>query len=349
MTADKDLFTPPDADQTQDAKQESPGEKYTGKTPGQLLRAAREERALTPQQVADSLRLRAAIIDMIEADEYEKLAAPAFVRGYLRSFSKAVEADLSEVLKAYENMGYGASTKPNLSMQSFSKRQVLERNDNRLKWFSYLIIVIVLALAVIWWWQDSDFSMDAIFGSGSPQTEVARGSTTGQTPNRIEITEKTDDSVALPETRGETTGYMPVGVEQIPESEVSAADVSTAEVVPEPVIISPTPVPSADIPGSTPADVSATDDPAVEAGLTDVDEVSLAMTFSDSCWVKVTDATGEDIAIGVKQPGYHMPLTGQPPFDIILCKPEAVELTYQGEEVDLSAYRRNRSVTLTLN
>ncbi len=336
MTADKDLFTPPDADQTQDAKPESPGEKYTGKTPGQLLRAAREERALTPQQVADSLRLRAAIIDMIEADEYEKLAAPAFVRGYLRSFSKAVEADLSEVLKAYENMGYGASTKPNLSMQSFSKRQVLERNDNRLKWFSYLVIVIVLALAVIWWWQDSDFSMDAIFGSGSPQTDqVARGSTTGQTPNRIEITQDTDDSVTLPETETDAPGTItPVGVEQIPESEVSAADVSTAEVVPEPVIISPTPVPSADIPGSTPADV---------------DEVSLAMTFSDSCWVKVTDATGEDIAIGVKQPGYHMPLTGQPPFDIILCKPEAVELTYQGEEVDLSAYRRNRSVTLTLN
>ncbi|KFZ31325.1 hypothetical protein IDSA_00910 [Pseudidiomarina salinarum] len=344
MTADKDLFTPQDAEQEQDAKP-----KYTGTTPGQLLRAAREEKGLTTQQVADSLRLRFTIIDMIEADEYEKLAAPAFVRGYLRSFAKAVEADLAEVLHAYEQMGYGASTKPNLSMQSFSKRQVLDREDSRLKWFSYLIIAIVLALAVIWWWQDSDFSMDSIFGSGSPQSDVARGSTTGETRNRIEITDRSDDSVTLPETRGGTTGYTPVGVERIPESEVSAADVSTAEVVPEPVIISPTPVPSADIPGSTPADVSATDDPAVEAGLTDVDEASLALTFSDSCWIKVTDATGEDIAIGVKQAGYHMPLTGQPPFDIILCKPEAVELTYQGEEIDLSAYRRNRSVTLTLN
>lgn len=334
MSADKDLFTSPDAEQEQDEKPE-----FTGSTPGQLLRAAREERGLTPQQVADSLRLRVAIIEMIEADEYEKLSAPAFVRGYLRSFAKAVEADLTAVLSAYEQMGYGASTKPNLNMQSFSKRQVLERDDNRLKWISYLIIIVVLAMAVIWWWQDSDFSMDAIFGSGSPQSEVARGSTTENTPNRIEITDRTDDS----EARGSSTGYDEVeydGVEQIPESDVSAADVSTAEVVPEPVIIAPTTVPAtvtADI-----ADAEAATEPSTG-------EASLAMTFRDACWIKVTDATGEDIAIGIKAAGYTMPLTGQPPFDIILCKPEAVELTYQGEPVDLSAYRRNRSVTLTLD
>ena len=75
----------------------------------------------------------------------------------------------------------------------------------------------------------------------------------------------------------------------------------------------------------------------------------LVFEFSGECWVKVADATGETLAIGVKAAGYRMPISGAPPFELILCKPEFVNLTYNGEPVDLSEYRRNRSVTLTLN
>ena len=72
------------------------------------------------------------------------------------------------------------------------------------------------------------------------------------------------------------------------------------------------------------------------------------MAFNQRCWVKVSDASGAEIAIGVKDAGYEMPLTGRAPFDIILCKPEALTMTLNGSAVDLSQYRRNRSVTLRL-
>ena len=59
------------------------------------------------------------------------------------------------------------------------------------------------------------------------------------------------------------------------------------------------------------------------------------MAFNQRCWVKVSDASGAEIAIGVKDAGYEMPLTGRAPFDIILCKPEALTMTLNGSAVDL--------------
>lgn len=382
MTRKDDLF---DQDNASDGANEVAAEQaaaeqdvqpYTGETPGQILRAAREAKGLSTQQLADSLRLRNAVVEMIEADDYDKLSSPTFVRGYLRSFSKALEVDEKRVFEAYRAMGFGEVAASTITMQSFSKRKVRERNDSRLMLISYLIIAIVIAMAVLWWWQDSNASGQAedlanqILGieqvseaEDDARTPVTRRVTEDQArrSNGVVNTDTTDnvdssrdggsngsadssdarnDVVSSTEDSNDTSNDTSSAAQTVTEqprnsdssnqqdtAQRSESSTNNAESSPE----------SGQIISEAPS--SSTNNNADE----------LVLTFSEACWVKVTDANAEVIAIGTKAEGYTMPVAGQAPFDIILCKPEAVSMTYNGEQVDLSGYRRSRSVTMTLN
>ncbi|WP_411369107.1 RodZ domain-containing protein [Pseudidiomarina salilacus] len=322
-------------------------------TPGQLLSQARERKGLSQQQVADSLRLRVAVIQIIEADDYDKLASPTFVRGYLRSMAKALEVNEEQIFAAYRATHQEKTTDTSASMRSFSRRKVRERNDSRLRWISYIIIIVVIASALLWWWQDSGFSMDSITGSEDAPTEQ-------------EAQQARESSPDIPQVVRPSTNGM--NGQQVPEDEIDTSQTSAVIVEGGETPSEPPPLPI-DEPTEEPTDESAeasteepieasTDEPAQEPTeiaqdsapvVTDESAADLVFTFNDACWVKVTDATGEDIAIGVKAAGYRMELTGEAPFDIILCRPESVAITYQGEPVNLDNFVRERSVTFTLN
>jgi cytoskeleton protein RodZ len=57
---------------------------------GMRLRAAREARGLTVEELARATHISSAVIGDIEADRLERLGAPIYVRGYLRSYARAV-------------------------------------------------------------------------------------------------------------------------------------------------------------------------------------------------------------------------------------------------------------------
>lgn len=384
MTPKDDLFEQNDdkgegaADNQVEGQAAEQPEPYTGETPGQILRAAREAKGLSTQQVADSLRLRNAVVVIIEADDYDKLSSPTFVRGYLRSFSKALEVDEKRVFEAYRAMGFGEVAASTITMQSFSKRKVRERNDSRLMLISYLIIAIVIAMAVIWWWQDSQANNNAqsiteqLLGANDsaeqandPRTPVSRRVTEDDVGSAISDPSTATDDATGTDTAGddgangadsdtashtsldttvsgEAVTSVGTQVADRSESEQGATNNDAAQVVTE----APQNT-NRDNAADTPESGQVVSESPTASASTSADE--LVMTFSDACWVKVTDATGEVIAIGTKVAGYTMPLNGQAPFDVILCKPEAVSMTYNGEQVDLTGYRRNRSVTMTLN
>jgi cytoskeleton protein RodZ len=52
--------------------------------------------------------------------------------------------------------------------------------------------------------------------------------------------------------------------------------------------------------------------------------------------MNLSDATGENIAYGVKVKGRVMPVTGIPPFVVTLGAPEVVKIRYSGEPLDMS-------------
>ncbi|CAI8163815.1 MAG: Cytoskeleton protein RodZ [Pseudidiomarina mangrovi] len=351
---------------------------YSGVTPGQMLRDVREARGQTVAEVAAALRLRVSVVDAIEADDYEPLKGSTFVRGYFRSLAKLYDIDPKPLADAYEAMGFGGPSVSTLKMQSFSRRKIREKNDGRLMLVSYVIIAAVIGAAAWWWWQQSSFEP-------APTTEMPQRSSIEAQPReqlteaevaaqreaeRLQQAEQLQDQQGTAEQLGaeRLTGEQQAGDQQTAEQltgERQAGDQQTGDQATGDQQANQQQTGQAQT-----ADQQAAERLAAErldaqqqaaerlaaqqqaaerlAAQQTAAGDSLTMVFSQECWVKVTDASGAEIAIGVKQAGYEMPLTGSAPFDIILCKPEAVAMTFNDATVDLSQYRRNRSVTLRL-
>ena len=69
--------------------------------PGARLRAKREGMGLSVEQVADQLRLDVKYIQALEQDNHADIAAPVFVRGYLRSYAALLQLPADAIVECY--------------------------------------------------------------------------------------------------------------------------------------------------------------------------------------------------------------------------------------------------------
>ncbi|MBB4125018.1 cytoskeleton protein RodZ [Xanthomonas translucens] len=65
---------------------------------GQQLREAREAAGLSIDEVGSRLRMPVHVIAALEAEEWQRLGAPVFVRGQLRSYARLLGVDLEPLL-----------------------------------------------------------------------------------------------------------------------------------------------------------------------------------------------------------------------------------------------------------
>jgi cytoskeleton protein RodZ len=73
-------------------------------TPGEFLRAGREERGLTIQQVADELHLDVRLVQAIESNNFLLLGAPVYARGHLRKYATVLGLPPEVVISHYETL-----------------------------------------------------------------------------------------------------------------------------------------------------------------------------------------------------------------------------------------------------
>ena len=90
-------------------------------TVGAVLAAKRGERGLTIDQVAASTRIRTEYLRALEADDYTAVAAPVYVRGYVRTYATFLGLDAEELLARLPGDGRA----PNLALK------IMERDRPR--------------------------------------------------------------------------------------------------------------------------------------------------------------------------------------------------------------------------
>lgn len=74
---------------------------------------------------------------------------------------------------------------------------------------------------------------------------------------------------------------------------------------------------------------------------------ALTFQFSANCWLEVTDANGKRLAYQMAGAGQQVTLQGQLPLKVVLGDPSVVQLSRDGQPVDLSAYQSGRAARLT--
>ncbi|WP_340678749.1 RodZ domain-containing protein [Paraglaciecola sp.] len=302
-------------------------EEQTQISPGQILKDARVALNLTTQQIADKVRLKNSLIQDIEADNYDLNISLTFLKGYLKLYAKQVGIQPELVINAFDNSS--TQKKEPAKLQSFSKRIANQAHDDKLMLVTYLIVGVVIALVVIWWFQQSSSTTSSTVINSSSKIEKAKASPRGEVKSinaNIEIVN--DDSMssdAQQETLAEESLSEPENID--PQVEQSSANNIASSAVFE---LAPS-----------------------RQGIIQIEEppiqiVDLVFTFANDCWMKLSDATGEDIAYGTKVLGRVMPVSGTPPFSVVLCSPEVVKISYDGQVVDLSGFRQGVTAKFNL-
>jgi cytoskeleton protein RodZ len=117
-------------------------------TVGEQLRAAREEKGLSLDEVAAQTRIPQRHLESLEVGEWEKLPAPTYTIGFAKSYAAAVGLDRSEIGDQLRAEMGGART-------SASDSEVFEAADparTMPKWlvFAALAAVLLVVLAMTW-------------------------------------------------------------------------------------------------------------------------------------------------------------------------------------------------------
>lgn len=88
--------------------------------PGEILRQRREELGLSQKDISERLRLKVSVIENIESNHFDSHHVATFIRGYFRSYAKAVGIKEKDILAALEQSGRGQHKEQ--PMHSFSQK-----------------------------------------------------------------------------------------------------------------------------------------------------------------------------------------------------------------------------------
>lgn len=344
----------------------------TQATPGQQLKKGREAMGLTQQQVADRLHLRLGNIQDIETDTHKPGVSITFTKGYVRIYAKLLSMPSEPLLEAFDILHQGE--KQPAKLQSFSQRVAKQANDDRWMMVTYLIVFLVIASLVIWWYQQSDKSimnrLNLFSDSTSEQSQV-NDINEGESVNAMDNNSQLPDELAIPEDvvkSQEPLNSDLNGNQSSPEPQSLEAPVDTVDDIttaPDAVVSEVTENPS------EPDDPFTNDDGLGENGLADESNqqesgqqesnvlngytinadgtVDVVFTFKDDCWLSVKDANDDVMAVGVKNKGRVMSVSGLPPISVNMCPPQIVSIDFAGAPVDLSAYPRGIPVKFELS
>jgi hypothetical protein len=79
----------------------SPVSQLIAEFTGPAIKLLREQRGLTIRNIADMTKVNARYLDLIEEENYQKLPARAYVRGFLMLFARALDCNAEKVASDY--------------------------------------------------------------------------------------------------------------------------------------------------------------------------------------------------------------------------------------------------------
>jgi len=124
---------------------------------GQRLKQRREARGATLEAVTRATRLTRTSLLALEGDRFEDIAAPVYVRGFLRLYCQYLDLDVEQVLEAYEQQVAVRTDEvldnaPPASAQLPDYFRVHARPSRSLSPAQAFLLVATVAIAVVFMW-----------------------------------------------------------------------------------------------------------------------------------------------------------------------------------------------------
>jgi cytoskeleton protein RodZ len=275
---------------------------------GALLTRAREKLSFSQKDIASRLNLREEIIVALDANDFDKLPAPTYVRGYIRSYARVINLNADSLINLYEGV---AEAPPEILPDVKPVVQASSR-DKPVKAMTYLV-TFTLVILIIAWWQGQHIVSTDFFASN---TKTSSG---GKYPGGFTYTY---DIVNHPDT---------VEISEIDELDDSGLkDMKIVDL--------------AKTSESKPDAILSIEDSLNLNAQTNLNTLAnsdiLKMELTAESWIEVYDILGEKLYRGLARPGEKISIVGTAPLSVKLGNARAVSVNFNGNAFDTSTYTK---------
>lgn len=289
----------------------TPDETPVVRSPGDMIRTARERARLSVEDLAVQIKLARPTLEALERDDFNQLLEPVYVRGYYRKCAKVLGLPEKELIDAYQGRAMPKAPVAPSKLRLASGSEL--GTGNRLP----LPMAIIAALFAVF---ICVFGWNMLETPSRPPPQVAL-----PPPMALPLAPAPENTVTplSPEASGETLSAP--ALQESPAGVAPAAAVTPAASKPA-AGLAMAPAAAAALPGG-----------------------SVTLEFTGTSWVKIDDAAGNTLISDLRKEGDRQVLNGKLPFTVFLGNAPAVTVEFEGKPVDFSSrIAENATVRFTL-
>ena len=268
---------------------------------GVLLTRAREKLSLSQKDIASRLNLKVEYIAALDTNDFDKLPAPTYVRGYIRSYARAINLNADSLINLYE----GIAEAPPEILPDVSPVVQTSSRDKPVKAITYLVTLTTVIL-VIAWWQGQRIDSADFFASGKYPGGFTYTFDVVNHPDTVEIS-------AIDELDG--SGLKDIKIVDLAK---------TSESKPDNILSTEDPL---NLNAQKNLNALANSD-------------TLKMELTAESWIEVYDVLGEKLYRDLARPGEKISITGTAPLSVKLGNARAVSVNFNGKAFDTSEHTR---------
>lgn len=308
--------------------------------PGSTIRDARESQGLSVDDLAAEIKITRQKLLKIEHDQFETVGTDTFVRGYLRNSARVLKLDAGMLIDQYNV--YMASN--NRSAVDIIPKPPTTASGKP-KWLLPVIISITLLLA--WAGASLLFNSNSVAEPESNKTSVPA---TASEKSLGEEGFQSESSNGASATVKQTVSLN--GSRSLPEKKIEpASNLSTLAEVSQPIKKAEAPLTA-----TLTATTKASEEVKKQSQILKVSTAytgsgQLDFDFKDDCWLEVRDNAGRRLFSNSKAAGESLRLLGEAPFSVRLGNVHAVEIKFNGVNVELTPneFRKTLKVSIPNN
>lgn len=314
---------------------------------GQQLRKSREAAGLSVSQVADSQHLRPSIIQAIESGDYQQIDSELFLKGYVRAYADQVGLDPDRLMKLLDEELEPIRRRREEAIEANPLYDIEKRKRQKKRIArGVMAALLILALVYIGLRVYENRAGTDVLGNGADTAAPAEDAQPADAGTGDAATISDSADTAAPMVSSEP-GMASPEPESTGDATVAAMD---QPVQPEQPVTADQPVGSAAMTEAGPASgdqpvTPSYDDTQLGGAVSEpapLDDgvVRLKVSFSDKCWVQVTDGRGRTILASLETAADQVDITGAPPLKVIFGATSAVsDVEFEGQPVDMSSFR----------
>lgn len=141
-----------------------------GDKPGATLQALREKSGHTQEYVASKLHLRVRVIELLEADAYEEMPEPVFIKGYLRAYANLLETESAPLLEQFDYFYSDSAT--HVERALWQSRKPRNRTMHWVRLATGVFAIAVLGAAFLWWSKNKD--IESLFSAHRQAADMSK-------------------------------------------------------------------------------------------------------------------------------------------------------------------------------